>query len=164
MYREPGRININTIPSDQVWDAVVAGPLTMAPDERTRDRVGLFTKPARSLAEALKLAEPGSSSTDEPRPLADEDDSGLPVRGPNGSIEPNPLHSIYTANRLANTITVRSNVFAIWITARFRVYGYPESATYHRAFAIIDRSIPVAFEPGRDHNVRDTILLWRIIE
>ena len=34
----------------------------------------------------------------------------------------------------------------------------------HRAFYIIDRSIPVGFEPGKDHNVQDTIILRRFIE
>ena len=38
------------------------------------------------------------------------------------------------------------------------------TTTRHRAFYVIDRSIPVAFEPGEDHNVDQTILLQRMIE
>jgi hypothetical protein len=34
----------------------------------------------------------------------------------------------------------------------------------HRAFYIYDRSIPVAFERGKDHNIADGILLKRFIE
>ena len=34
----------------------------------------------------------------------------------------------------------------------------------HRAFYIIDRSVPVVFEPGENHNVEDAILLRRFIE
>ncbi len=34
----------------------------------------------------------------------------------------------------------------------------------HRAFYIIDRSIPVAFEPGENHNVDRAIVLRRMIE
>ncbi len=34
----------------------------------------------------------------------------------------------------------------------------------HRAFYIIDRSVPVAFEPGENHNVDNAILLRRFIE
>ena len=34
----------------------------------------------------------------------------------------------------------------------------------HRSFYIIDRSIPVAYEPGENHNVRKCILLERFIE
>ena len=33
-----------------------------------------------------------------------------------------------------------------------------------RAFYIVDRSIPVAFEPGENHNVDKSILLRRMIE
>jgi hypothetical protein len=34
----------------------------------------------------------------------------------------------------------------------------------HRAFYIIDRSIPVAFQRGQDYNVEKCILLRRFIE
>jgi hypothetical protein len=34
----------------------------------------------------------------------------------------------------------------------------------HRAFYVIDRSIPVAFEPGENHNVDNAILLRRMLE
>ncbi len=34
----------------------------------------------------------------------------------------------------------------------------------HRAFYIIDRTIPVAFEPGQNHNVDKCVLLRRFIE
>ena len=76
----------------------------------------------------------------------------------------NPQHKIYTASRLANTATVRSNLFAVWVTLRESISGDPDSVKYHRAFYIIDRSIPVGFQAGQDHNVKDTIRLRRIIE
>jgi hypothetical protein len=44
------------------------------------------------------------------------------------------------------------------------VPGDPDSVRYHRAFYVIDRSIPVAHEPGKDHNVWDAVLLRRVIE
>ena len=34
----------------------------------------------------------------------------------------------------------------------------------HRAFYIIDRSIPVGYEPGRRHNTDKAVLLKRFIE
>ena len=34
----------------------------------------------------------------------------------------------------------------------------------HRAFYMIDRSIPVAFEPGENHNVDRAVVLRRFIE
>jgi hypothetical protein len=76
----------------------------------------------------------------------------------------NPLHGIYTATRLANTTTPRSNVFAVWITLRESVANDPDSVKYHRAFYIVDRSIPVGFEEGKDYNVWDCVRLRRIIE
>jgi hypothetical protein len=80
------------------------------------------------------------------------------------AIDRNPWHGIYSAMRLANTATVRSNVFGIWITLREATAGDPDSVKLHRAFYIVDRSIPVGYEDGKDHNVRDMIRLRRIIE
>jgi hypothetical protein len=76
----------------------------------------------------------------------------------------NPTHNIYTATRLANTATTRSNVYGVWITIRESVANDPDSIRLHRAFYIFDRSLPVAFEPGQDHNVWDAVLLRRIIQ
>jgi hypothetical protein len=84
----------------------------------------------------------------------------------------------------ANT-TVRSEVYAIWVTmGLFEVVGnqspswiYPDGyrlvreygsesgdATRHRAFFIFDRSIPIGYEAGVNHNVEDGILVDRLIE
>jgi hypothetical protein len=83
----------------------------------------------------------------------------------------NTAHGIYTATRLSNTATTRSHLFGVWITLR-EATAPPGSSTptdpdairFHRAFYVIDRSIPVAHEPGRDHNVGDAVLLRRIVE
>jgi hypothetical protein len=88
--------------------------------------------------------------------------------------------------RLANLTTTRSNVYAIWITVGyFEVVpwqggvdaGHPDGLqlgaelgtdtgeiTRHRGFYILDRSIPVGFERGFNHNVERAILLKRFIE
>ena len=67
---------------------------------------------------------------------------------------------------LSDRVTTRSNVYAIWVTI-----GYFDAAgaevipvQRNRGFFIVDRSIPVAYERGQDHNVRDAILLRRIIQ
>jgi hypothetical protein len=71
-----------------------------------------------------------------------------------------------TMRQLSNVVTTRSNVYAVWITIRYLDPAGQEVQPYRRsrAFYIFDRSIPVAYERGEDHNVRDAILLRRIIQ
>jgi hypothetical protein len=183
-YREPGRINVNTITADDVWNTVIAGPLasgtgagaspggtgatpealplktrTSANDDTQgaaasgTSAADFVTKPARSLGEVLTLT--GSA----PQPLNVATDTHPALKD-----SLNPASRLYTVTRLANTATVRSNVFAVWITLRERIPGDPDSVKYHRAFYIVDRSIPVAHEAGKDHNVWDAVVLRRIIE
>jgi len=186
-YREPGRVNLNTVTSEDVWNAVVAGPLTVtgtaasAGDPqpiKTRKDAGLTTSPAKNMAELLALS--GSIATSLATTVSDvelEDKNGNGVldygedTNGNGVLDfirlpksLNPAHELYTATRLANTATIRSNVYGIWITLRESVADDPDSIKLHRAFYIFDRSIPVGFEPGKDHNVWDAVLLRRIIE
>ncbi len=95
--------------------------------------------------------------------------------------------------RLANMSSTQSNVYAVWITVGYfevepwtnGVVGgpavfddaHPDGLTLgpelgeatggirrHRAFYIVDRSIPVAYEPGQDHNVENALLLERMID
>jgi hypothetical protein len=63
-------------------------------------------------------------------------------------------------------------VFAVWVTIGYSTTssGFNEAGLdtgdirRHRGFFIYDRSIPVGFVPGQDLNVRDGILLRRIIQ
>ena len=83
--------------------------------------------------------------------------------------------------RLGNLVTNRSSVFAIWITTGFfeasadgtlsmtsgsiKEYGSDSGdAKRGRAFYLVDRSIPVAFEPGKNHNVDRSVLIKSFIE
>jgi hypothetical protein len=160
-FREPGRVNLNTVMSDEVWNAVVLGPLTGStgmsgstglPTRTEAQFSGTSPAPAKSLVKMLSLMSTGS------QPVNDKNQPDvLPTTL-------NPLHSLYTATRLANTVTPRSNVFAVWITLRESVKNDPDSVKYHRAFYIIDRSIPVGFEDGADYNVLNCVRLRRIIE
>lgn len=83
--------------------------------------------------------------------------------------------------RLGNLVTNRSSVFAVWISTGFfeanadgtlntsngslKEFG-TESGTARRgrAFYLVDRSIPVAFEPGKNHNVDRAVLIKSLIE
>ena len=77
--------------------------------------------------------------------------------------------------KLANISTNRSSVFAIWITVGYfevdeqgrlgaEVGTETGEITRNRGFFIYDRSIPVAYEPGFNHNVERGILVQSIIE
>ena len=104
----------------------------------------------------------------------------------------NPYFRYAGVSRLGKLMTTRWNVYAIWITVGyFEVEPAPatpplppNSQAVHpdgyrltqelgsdtgdvkrqRAFYIIDRSIPVAFEPGVNHNVDRAVVLRRFIE
>ena len=87
-----------------------------------------------------------------------------------------------TLRRIGATTTTRSSVFAIWITVgKFEVdengdllttpggagveLGADEGKNKRsRGFYLIDRSIPVGFEPGVNHNVEDIILAETIMD
>jgi hypothetical protein len=88
--------------------------------------------------------------------------------------------------RLSNLTTTRSNVYAIWVTVGyFEVFPDTSNTQYqvqggyrmgneigsdtgeisrHRGFAIIDRTIPVGYERGVNHNVDKVFLIKKILE
>jgi hypothetical protein len=138
LWREPGRINVNTIPDTFVWSALV-GTDTPASNP--------LPLPITSMGQLL--APPSALAS---RTFGDARDL-------------NQFFARSLAIRLANTATVRSNVFAIWITVRITdsSTGGPSPIT-KRMFAIVDRSIPVGYLPGRNLNVRDMIRLRTFID
>ncbi len=74
-----------------------------------------------------------------------------------------PLMAYKTAIKLGNIGTVRSNMFAVWITLKVTDTQTLVS-TNHRLFAIIDRSQPTAFLPGQNLNSANTIRLKRYLD
>jgi len=116
--------------------------------------------------------DPGSANTPpDPEPLF-----AKATVAPHNNAARNPYFRYQTHTRLDNLVTTRSSVFAVWITVGYfnvnKDTGVIQSeigtvtgeTRRHRAFYIFDRSIPVAFEPGKNHNVDDAVLVRRFIE
>jgi hypothetical protein len=99
----------------------------------------------------------------------------------------NPYFRYQGLARLSNLVTTRSNVYAVWITVGYfevtpaptpvNTTKYPDGYQLgrelgidtgeierHRAFYIIDRTLPVGFQRGQDLNADKAILVNRFIE
>jgi hypothetical protein len=136
-WREPGRINVNTC-DERIWNAVTG-----------RDDIdNPFSSPsrARTLSEVLM---------------------GVPevFTQPAGHLPDNDSRFLdrELASRLGNIATTNSDVFAVWITLKLK-QSENDPPEYHRLFAIVDRSIPVGYDPGQNLNVRDTLRVLRYLE
>jgi hypothetical protein len=89
--------------------------------------------------------------------------AGLPAYG--DARDRNPHGDRGMAVRLANSTTVRSQVFAIWVAVRIRDDSpHAPPAVTRRLFAIYDRSVPVGYHPGIDLNARDGIKIKRFLD
>jgi hypothetical protein len=161
-WREPGKVNANTIVSgtaaltdNATWTTLVGGTAinlttgTVTANPFTQMVSGSVT-PADSTRKLLSLSSTGTA-------IATGTFSDLR--------NSNPYFPYSQAIRLANTATIRSQVFAVWITVKITddSPNAPSPVT-KRMFAIIDRSIPVGYAPGQDLNVRDTIRLKRYLD
>jgi hypothetical protein len=158
-WREPGRINVNTVVANPnntpsqldngVWQALL-GPGAGSVGGGTNPFVS--GQPARSMGDMLTL-QSGTAVFYEPP------DPALPAR------DNDEFFRYARAIRLSNAATVRSHVFAVWITLRITDTSPAASApVYRRMFAIVDRSIPVGFTRGETLNARDTIRLQRFLD
>ena len=212
-FRDPGKINLNTINSPAVLYALNSGAenyVDFLESRQLRDNADIrdlptrFGNPFRPVSAAdlmpisdLQPSRPVEASLLREDPGAAErplfNDGGIV---PYANREKNSSFRYQHLQRLDNMVTTQSNVFAVWITVGyFEVLpwnaNYPMDPTAspdpdfahpdgyqlgqeigidtgeverHRAFYIIDRSKPVAFQPGENHNVEDAILLKRFIE
>ncbi len=86
----------------------------------------------------------------------------------------NAYTHLYPISRLQKLTTERSNVFAVYTTIGLfeldsmgqigKEYGIDSGeAKRYKAFYIIDRSVPVGYRVGEDHNVENTILVRQIL-
>lgn len=169
MYRDPGKINLNTIASPRVLGALLGKSITSM--EQWPNTV---KNPFRSIVE-----DPTNSV------LQSNDFLSYLTPDSTDSLEdPASRMNLY---RLANLTTTRSNVFAVWIImGLFEVdssgglisgtslddtrFNYREVGELsggikrYRAFYLIDRSIPVGFEYGKNRNAEKVIMLKRMLQ
>ncbi len=163
-WREAGRLNFNTIVANTgcavpeqdnaVWWAA------MGPDSTVSLEEFAAGGPATSIRDLLTLMQDEGVYLDTAAAAGVKGNSWKKNR----PYDLNPAAAYTTAIRLANVATIRSHVFAVWVTLRVRDSSVGGSDSYRRLFAIVDRSIPVGYGEGQDLNVRDTIRLLRFLE
>jgi hypothetical protein len=220
-YRDPGKINLNTIYTETVFRGLMAGvgyPTSSNArptwEEFIASRRGstgsildppsgmptAFVHPFRSFSGANLVPTLSGTVTASMAPtreinatlLREGPTAGQPLfnyisTSATDNTDRNPYFRYQALQRLSNLTTTRSNVYAVWITVGyFEVTPAPSgynTAIYpdgyrlgrelgldtgeverHRAFYIIDRSIPVGFQRGQDLNVEKAIILNRFIE
>lgn len=175
--REPGRVNINTMPNKFVWLGLWNGielpegqpaPQPWTPDFPSDLSPPYFPSMLRQNINTDKFIWLFASTGNN---VHWPDDKFTYMDGTRHT-----YYRFHGLNRIGASVTTTSNVFAVWVTVGFfdldpnsgQVVGEHGSETgqqkRHRAFYIIDRSVPVAFEPGENHNVDRAILLRRFIE
>jgi hypothetical protein len=194
-FRYPGKININTVLDQRVWESLMAnysqslgGGIGITYDDWVESRDGGMT----GLPYSNPLRSPRAANWVPVSSLVTSSfECGL-FRSTQRNGRQVPLfdyHSIALHNqtqrsayfrydcrqRLGNLVTGRSSVFAIWITVGYfevdaagtirQEVGLESGETKrHRAFYVFDRSIPVAFEPGKNHNIDRAVLVRRRID
>jgi hypothetical protein len=167
-WREPGRVNLFTGTS-KITRAMVAGRLDgrAYPSLTVSGSAGQL-KPPMTPTATLLCPQSAAVFANASAEYAIKQ-AGL-VAPPNKkdyipfNPSQNPAFYLNTAIRIPNVATTRSHVFAIWITLRLTDSSDPTNVSFHRMFAIVDRSIPVGFLHGMDLNVRDTVLLQRYLD
>lgn len=204
-FREPGRVNVNTLAMSSVWGSSTT--TTGTSWNPLFGRVTIGTASAAETSPFLGMTTSGSSAvsgtfTSSPPFSPPAWNNEQAPMNPFASGTSGPATTLFTVldrigrdsadntgawpaevralrdhgkdayfryemgTRMANMVTTRSNVYAVWITI-----GYFDAAGNEiqpvrrsRGFYIFDRSVPVGYETGKDHNVRDAILLRRIIQ
>ena len=190
-FRQPGKVNLNTISDTAVWTAINKGFSGLSYDGGAVSLRGILemqTGPTDfsgffSSAEGRSLVPGGDSDM-----IPAKGSSGTPfvrelnLAAPFDGVD-DATHDIagtaYFRNefrqRLTSLTTTRSSVFSIWITIGYfeiddqgriglEIGNETGETKRDRAFFMVDRSIPVAFEPGRNHNIEKTILTRTIID
>ena len=202
-YRYPGKVNVNTVSTETVWDALLGAktPTVKGPyaTQLTFDdwTAAIDDSPVRPAIATnyVRGTVPGTANAGFFRSAQGDRESGTAAGGETDyrlsyhqdtDTHNNTNRNSYFRNglrqRLGGVATNRSSVFAIWVTVGYFEwdsennqlrdlasggveYG-TETGTVQRSrgFFMFDRSIPMAYEPGENHNIERGILLQSLIE
>lgn len=181
-FREPGKININSITHPAVWAALLG-----VDSETEAKSIDGFACPATADTDMYdeywgKIFTDNNPGT-RPRTFGSSSANYIAANYPifkmNNTAQQcqSAANSIYfqtqLMQRLSNLTTTRSNVFAVWVTVGFfesngtsigKEYGLDNgSRQRYRAFYLIDRTRPVGYSPGKRMNADKTIILRRYL-
>ena len=218
-YRNPGKINLNTLAHNEVWRGLMGQPYAdgvtingtspsgnpttyginaISFNNFLTNRTGMeavtdFANPYRFSETSNFVPEYWDGGGWGDSLVVDGADCGLLRRSqmptvpfydvisnfPHSDTSRSAIPRYHARTRLDNLVTTRSSVYAIWITVgNFEVTHESDGSLMlrgelgnetgdierHRSFYMVDRSIPVAFEPGEDHNVERMIIGENFIE
>jgi hypothetical protein len=164
-FRDPGKINLNTIPGAIVWQAVdpfataadwSAVQQSLAGDQSIAERPAYYGNPLRAAASAdlMPLDDLETSQAEATLFRSYPGDEKSLLFNPSGTAEwvANPERNAYfqyhKLQRLGNLLTSHSNVYAVWITVGyFEVYPWNGADPNNLA---LSRSNPAAVTPFPD--------------
>ncbi|MBQ3349978.1 MAG: hypothetical protein IJG38_06225 [Thermoguttaceae bacterium] len=174
-FREPGKININSITHPAVWAAL----LGLDSEDKANTIAGLAADMYNNYWGKAFTENPGARPRTFGSSAANYIAANYQIFQMNNNAKQcqSAANSVYfqtqLMQRLSNLTTTRSNVFAVWVTVGFfeyqggnigKEYGLDNgSRQRYRAFYIIDRTRPVGYSPGKRMNADKTIILRRYL-
>lgn len=193
-FRYPGKINLNTISDIRVFRALMGSygilPTIWQDFELSRRGNGVYPTeipfPFRAgefynFVPHDSLVRRSAQST----LFRAKDPNNTPITplleyqppdSPHADSSRNSYFNYDMRQRLGNLTTTRSSVFAVWVTVGFfevdpdtqrpiQEIGIEDGTSQrYRGYYLIDRSIPVAFQPGENHDIEKCILSSTIIQ
>ena len=174
-FREPGKININSITHPAVWAALLGAKTETEANSIAGLTSNLYTDYWGKIFTENQGTRPRTFGASNANYIA----ANYPIFKMNQSTKEcqsasnNVYFQTQLMQRLSNLTTTRSNVFAVWVTVGFfeyqngsisKEYGLDNgSRQRYRAFYMIDRTRPVGYSPGLRMNAEKTIILRRYL-
>ncbi|MGL4943190.1 MAG: hypothetical protein ACRC46_08360 [Thermoguttaceae bacterium] len=132
LYREPGKVNLNTM-NEKTYEALMGSRPTMESFSSVANLRDTSRQPFRAVDASNRVA-PTIPPTTLPAPITAStlrsEGSGEPLFANDTGNASNTQQSLESLQRLSELTTTRSNTFAVWVTiGLFEVVGYDDPAT-----------------------------------